>query len=54
MVSTVHLGPPRTMMEVFESLPEGTSAQVIENNLVMSPVPLDIHQNYCKNHKHIG
>lgn len=44
MVSTVHLRPPRTMMEVFESLPEGTSAQLIENNLVMSPAPLDVHQ----------
>ncbi len=38
------LSPPRTIREVFQSLPEGTSAQLIENNLVMSPAPLDIHQ----------
>src|SRR5699024_9382959 len=36
--------PPRTMMEVFQSLPEGTLVQLIENNLVMSPAPLDRHQ----------
>lgn len=38
--------PPRTMIEVFNSLPEGTHIQLIENNLVMSPAPLDIHQLY--------
>lgn len=38
------LSPPRTIKEVFQSLPEGTSAQLIENNLVMSPASLDIHQ----------
>ncbi len=32
------------MMEVFNSLPEGTRVQLIENNLVMSPAPLDRHQ----------
>ena len=31
-------------MEVFNSLPEGTMAQLIENNIVMSPAPLDRHQ----------
>src|SRR5690625_1307514 len=36
--------PPRTLMEVFKSLPEGTLVQLIENTLVMSPSPLDIHQ----------
>ena len=36
--------PPRTMLEVFNSLPEGTHIQLIENNLVMSPAPLDMHQ----------
>ena len=35
--------PPRTMMQVFNSLPEGTNIQLIENNLVMSPAPLDRH-----------
>lgn len=36
--------PPRTMLEVFKSLPEGTLVQLIENNLIMSPSPLDVHQ----------
>ncbi len=36
--------PPRTMSEVFESLPEGTRCEVINNTLVMSPSPLDSHQ----------
>ena len=36
--------PPRTMMEVFKSLPEGTLVQLIENQIIMSPSPLDIHQ----------
>src|SRR5699024_9039076 len=36
--------PPRTIREVFESLPEGTLAQLIENQLVMSPVPTYNHQ----------
>ncbi len=36
--------PPKTIREVWENLPEGTLCQVINNNLVMSPSPLDIHQ----------
>ena len=36
--------PPKTMLEVWETLPEGTLCQLINNNLVMSPSPLDIHQ----------
>ena len=36
--------PPRTMMEVYKSLPEGTLAELIENQLIMSPSPLAIHQ----------
>ncbi len=36
--------PPRTMLEVFKSLPEGTNIQLIENNLVMSPAPIPLHQ----------
>lgn len=39
------LNPPRTMLEVFECLPEGTLCQLINDNLVMSPVPSDSHQN---------
>lgn len=44
MVIETAIQPPRTMMEVFNSLPEGTRIQLIENNLVMSPAPLDRHQ----------
>lgn len=44
MSTAAAIQPPRTMMEVFNSLPEGTMVQLIENNLVMSPAPLDRHQ----------
>jgi hypothetical protein len=37
--------PPKTLLEVYKNLPERTNAQLIENNLVMSPAPKDIHQN---------
>ncbi|KAA2243852.1 Uma2 family endonuclease [Chitinophaga agrisoli] len=40
-ISTI---PPRTMMEVFEYLPEGTLVQLIENILIMSPAPTTNHQ----------
>jgi Uma2 family endonuclease len=46
MDTEVMIRPPRTMMEVFKSLPEGTLVQLIENNLVMSPSPKDLHQKY--------
>jgi Uma2 family endonuclease len=36
--------PPKSMLEVWESLPEGTLCQLINNKLIMSPAPLDIHQ----------
>lgn len=36
------LNPP--MFEVFESLPEGTLCQLINNTLVLSPSPTDAHQ----------
>jgi Uma2 family endonuclease len=36
--------PPRTVMEVFRMLPEGTLAEVIENTLYMSPTPSTNHQ----------
>ncbi len=38
------LHPPRTMYEVWESLPEGTLCQLVNNNLVMSPAPVNAHQ----------
>jgi Uma2 family endonuclease len=40
---TVHV--PRTIAEVFKSLPEGTPAQLIENNIVMEPAPTYYHQD---------
>lgn len=36
--------PPRTIMEVFKMLPEGTLAEVINKNLYMSPSPSTNHQ----------
>ena len=39
-----YITPPRTAMEVFEMLPEGTLAEVINNKLYMSPSPSFNHQ----------
>ena len=36
--------PPRTAMEVFRLLPEGTLCEVIENQLYMAPPPNEPHQ----------
>lgn len=44
MSPTLLRTPPRTMLEVFESLPEGTRCEVINNTLIMSPSPLDTHR----------
>jgi len=44
MESVITQQPPRTIREVFDGLPEGTLAQLIENQLVMSPSPTDSHQ----------
>jgi Uma2 family endonuclease len=38
------LQKPRTILEVWESLPEGTLCQLINNNIVISPSPTDKHQ----------
>jgi Uma2 family endonuclease len=32
------------MLEVWETLPEGTLCQLINNKLIMSPAPQDLHQ----------
>lgn len=40
----VYVHPPKTMMELFESLPEGTLAQLINNQIYMSPSPSNSHQ----------
>jgi Uma2 family endonuclease len=37
--------PPRTMMEVFKQLPEGTLAELIDNQIFMSPSPVFDHQD---------
>ncbi|MFT4094744.1 MAG: Uma2 family endonuclease [Niabella sp.] len=39
-----HELPPKTAIEVFEMLPEGTRAEVINNILFMSPAPNTEHQ----------
>lgn len=49
MSSTTVIKPPRTIREVWESLSEGTRAQVIENHLIMSPPPTDSHQKLLNN-----
>jgi Uma2 family endonuclease len=36
--------PPRTIMEVYKSLPEGTLAELIDNIIYMSPSPVASHQ----------
>lgn len=40
--------PLRTIVDVFESLPEGTLCQVINNQLIMSPAPTSQHQKISK------
>jgi Uma2 family endonuclease len=40
--------PPRTMMEVFKQLPEGTLAELIDNQIYISPSPFFNHQSVCK------
>ncbi len=36
--------PPRTIMQVYKSLPEGTLAELIDNTIYMSPSPIFKHQ----------
>ena len=40
----MHQLPPKTAMEVYEMLPEGTLAEVINNTIYMSPAPSYQHQ----------
>lgn len=37
--------PPRTILDVFESLPEGTLCELINNKIVMPPSPSYEHQD---------
>ena len=39
-----YIKPPRTLLEVYQMLPEGTMAQLINNQIIMSPAPSDKHQ----------
>lgn len=39
--------PPRTAFDVFQMLPEGTLAEVIENQLFTAPSPTPYHQQAC-------
>lgn len=45
MDSTDTIRIPRTIREVYDNLPEGTLAQLINNQLVMSPAPTYSHQS---------
>ncbi|MBX2899464.1 MAG: Uma2 family endonuclease [Cyclobacteriaceae bacterium] len=40
--------PPRTIMQVYQSLPEGTLAELIDNVLYMSPSPIYKHQKVLR------
>ncbi len=44
MENTAIQHPPRTLMEVYRILPEGTWVQLVENELMIRPTPLVIHQ----------
>jgi len=44
MMKPIIESPPRTLMEVYKNLPEGTLVELIDNNLYMSPSPLPRHQ----------
>jgi len=43
-METTLIHPPKTIREVWESLPEGTLCQLINEKLVMSPAPIILHQ----------
>lgn len=44
MDQPVYKMPPRTILEVYQNLPEGTRAQLIHNQIYMSPSPTNAHQ----------
>ena len=41
--------PPRTIMEVYKMLPEGTLAELVDGIIYMSPAPFDNHQTVSMN-----
>ena len=48
MIKEIFL-PPRSAFDVFQMLPEGTLAEVIENQLFLSPSPTPSHQEAAGN-----
>jgi Uma2 family endonuclease len=46
MESMLH--PPRTALELFKILPEGTRCQLIDEHIIMSPSPIWKHQDIVK------
>ena len=42
------LEPPRTGMQVFEMLPQGTRCQLINDTIVISPASLMDHQDLSR------
>jgi Uma2 family endonuclease len=43
-MESTYTKPPRTLLEVFEQLPEGTLAQFVNNQIILSPAPTEPHQ----------
>jgi len=43
-MDSTYIRPLKNMMEVYENLPEGTLAQLINNQIYMSPAPTTTHQ----------
>ncbi|MEJ7681201.1 MAG: hypothetical protein WKG06_25820 [Segetibacter sp.] len=43
-----YVKPPRSGMEAFELMPEGTLCQLINDVLIMSPAPTPKHQLFSK------
>jgi Uma2 family endonuclease len=41
--------PPRTIMELYKNLPEGTLVELIDNAIYMSPAPKFNHQTVLQN-----
>ena len=46
MESMLH--PPRTALELFKILPEGTRCQLIDDHIIMSPSPIWKHQDIVR------
>jgi len=43
-MESILIHPPKTIREVWESLPEGALCQQINDKIVMSPAPTILHQ----------